>query len=116
VDIADLLLGEGGGGAAGAGIEDGDLPVQLGDEAEGVFLGAAALEDGAPGGEEAELAVAGGLGVGGDDFDAGADQVGPVVDALGIALADDEDEGGKVGQGAVRQPLFPAIGDYDRCL
>ena len=44
-------------------------------------------------------------------FDLRPDQVGPVVDALGVALADHEDDRGEVGQRVVRQPLLPAVVD-----
>ena len=57
--------------------------------------------------QDVPACAAGGLGIGRDHRDAGLDQVGPVADGFGIALADQEDDrAGERGR-IVRQPGLP---------
>ena len=64
-----------------------------------------------PGGEEIPARAAGGFRVGGDDLDAVLDQVAPVVQALGVALAHQEDDGRGVGRVVVGQRAAPVGAD-----
>ena len=110
VDVAQVALGEGHGRAARPGVEHQNIVIERADEVLGVLFAAAALPDGAPGREKTQLAVAGDFRVRRDDADAGLDEIGPIADVLGIALAHDEDDRREVGERAVRQPLFPLLG------
>lgn len=111
LDVALAGEDEGGGGVEGVLAEGLDVAVEFFDEGAGVGLGAAAVNDGAPGGEEAELTVGRNAGVGGDDGNAWADEIGPILDLAGVGFADDEDDGGGVGMGVVGQAGAPAWGD-----
>ena len=92
--VANAALDKGGGRAAGAGIQHLDVGEQLFDEIPGAGLGAARLlERVTPCREVVPAGAAGGLGVGGDDGDAGFDQVVPVMDFFGVALAHQEHDG-----------------------
>jgi len=107
-DVSHAAAHEGVGGAAGAGVEDGDVGVERGNEGAGavgvVVEGAQGV---APGGEIVPAGAAGGLGVGGDDLDVGAREVVPVVNGFGIAGANNEDDGGGVGSGVVGEARLP---------
>ena len=76
----------------------------------GLVLGLALLELGAVGGHDVPLGAAGGERVRLDDLDARLGQVGPAGDALGIALADDEDDD-RLGHEPVVLVLVPVGGD-----
>ena len=110
-DIALATLGEGERRATCAGIEDRDVFVEFGDEGFGLgFVIVILLEGPAPCGEVVPTCAAGGFGVGGDDFDVRLDEVGPIVDVFGIALADEEDDGAGVGGAVGREPGLPIVG------
>src|SRR5438270_614544 len=80
--------------AAGPGVEHRDVAVQAGHEVARLGLVAIGTAQGlAPGGQIAPARAAAGLGVGGDDLDAGLDQVVPVADAARVALAYDKHDG-----------------------
>ena len=114
MDVADPLLREGGGGGTGAGVEDRRAAVEPLHIAPRVVDGAPGGEHRSPGGEEAVLAVAGGLRIGGDDRDVVAIEVLPVGDALGVALADDEHDDRVVGHRLVVEPRLPVGLDEPR--
>ncbi len=111
MDVADAVVGKGGGGIGRARAEHRHVLVELLDVIARLVLRAAAANDRAPCGQQAELAVAGGLRARRDDRDVRTDEIGPVVDVLRVSLADDEDDGRGVGLRVVRQPLCPAVGD-----
>ena len=106
--VAEAALGEGNRRAAGAGVEHGRVPVDRGDEIAGLVLVAVErLEAVSPGGQEIPARAPRSLRVRGDDGDAGPGEIVPVVDPLGVALADQEDDRGRIGRGIVRQALLP---------
>mmetsp|Transcript_38549 Transcript_38549/g.63491 ORF Transcript_38549/g.63491 Transcript_38549/m.63491 type:complete len:347 (-) Transcript_38549:206-1246(-) len=105
--VTDAALREGGGGAAAAAVQHRHVGEDLAHALAGLGLAAAGGDDAAPGRQVAIAAVAGDLGVGDDDLHAGPGQVAPVLDALGVALAHQEDDGGRVGAGVVRQLFLP---------
>jgi|GEM_PF-4554795 len=109
--VAEAALGEGHGRAAGAGVEDGHVLVELPDEGVGLLRVLVLGVGVAPGGEEVPAPASGGLRVRGDDLDVGLGEVVPVLDALRVALADEEHHGRGVGQALVRLPLAPVGGD-----
>ena len=65
----------------------------------------------APGRQIVPAGAAGSLRVRRDHLDARLDQVFPVLDALGIALPHQEDDGRGVGRAVLRQPALPVLGD-----
>ena len=106
--VAHAALHEGVRGTAGAGVEHRHVLEQLGDELLGLgFVAALLLQGIAPGGQVVPARPAGGLGIGRDDRHARLDQVVPVLDPLGVALAHQEDDGRGVGGAVVRQSLLP---------
>ncbi len=75
---------------------------QVGDKGAGLLLIPARLAQGVgPGGKVGVATVSGGLGIGHDHFNAVLEQVGPVVDTLGVALAHDEYRGRGEGCAAI---------------
>ena len=107
-----FALDEGGGGGAAAGVEDRHVVEQLGDEF--LHLGVVAVERflGVGGGRQIGVArIAGGLRVREDHLDVVADEVGPVLDVLGIAGADEEGRQRIEGRGLVGEILLPVVGD-----
>ena len=103
-------VGEGRGGLATAAREGDGVVEQLGQERLGVVLAAAVAGDVGPGREDVPAGRAGRAGVRGDDLDAGLDQVVPGLDALGVALADHEDDD-RGGGDAVGGVVLPVVGD-----
>ena len=78
------------------------MGVEIGDEVLDLGFVAAELAVGpGPGREVVPARAARGLGVRRDDLDAVLDQVAPVIDALGVALADEEDDGRGIGRRVV---------------
>lgn len=111
-DVSEFALDEGVGGAAGAGVEDGDVLIELGDELAGFgLIELVGLQRVAPRSEVVPARAAGSLGVWRDNFNAFADDVRPVLDVFGIALADDEDDGGGVGGRVLGELRAPVGGD-----
>ena len=111
-NVALAALGEGERCAAGAGIKNGDMFIEIGDEGLGFgFVVVVLFEGPAPGGEVVPAGAAGGFGVWGDDLDAGLDEVGPVFDGLGVALADEEDDGAGVGGAVLVEAGLPVFGE-----
>ncbi|MPL67344.1 hypothetical protein SDC9_13035 [bioreactor metagenome] len=102
--IADAALRKGRGRAARAGVEHRDMAEEIADE--GLRVLSVLLGPG-PGGQVVPARPARGLRIGGDDLDAVLHQIAPVVDALRIALAHQEDDGRGIGRGIVRQPPLP---------
>jgi hypothetical protein len=86
------------------------MPIELAHVARGRLVVAASTEYGAPGGEERELAAAGGLRVRRHHGDVGSHEVRPVCDVLRIPAANHEDDGGRIRLRVVREPLGPAVG------
>jgi hypothetical protein len=105
-----MVVDEADGRAARAGVEHRDVLVQLGDVVLGLGLAAVLLLGVGPGGEEVPARAAGGLRVGGDHFHARLDQIVPVLDLLGIALAHQEHDGRGVRRAGLRQALLPVLG------
>src|SRR3546814_5880966 len=60
--------------------------------------------------KEVPARAAAGLRVGGNDLHAGVDEVVPILDVLGIALADEEYNGGCVWRAIVWQAALPLPG------
>ncbi|MFT3784724.1 MAG: hypothetical protein QM770_00975 [Tepidisphaeraceae bacterium] len=82
--------------------------VDAGDELLGLgFVVAVVLERPAPRGQEVPPGAAAGLGVGRHDFNAILHEVAPIPDALGVALADEEDDRAGVRRAVVLEPLLP---------
>ena len=106
--VAQATLHERVRGAARARVEHGDVLEELRDVVARLLLVAAGLLQGpGPAGQVVPARAARGLGVGRDDLDARLDQVAPVLDALGVALAHQEDDGRGVGRAVLRQALLP---------
>mmetsp|Transcript_1013 Transcript_1013/g.2518 ORF Transcript_1013/g.2518 Transcript_1013/m.2518 type:complete len:300 (-) Transcript_1013:577-1476(-) len=105
--VTDAALREGGGGAAAAAVQHRHVGEDLAHALAGLGLAAAGGDDAAPGRQVAIAAVAGDLGVGDDDLHAGPGQVAPVLDALGVALAHQEQHGRRVGRRAIREAAAP---------
>ena len=107
-DVADLTLHESGQRAAGARVEHRHVPVDPADE--GARLGvviAVLLQRIGIGREIVPSRAARGFRVRRDDLDARLYQIVPVLDALRIALADQENDGRGVGRGIVGQARLP---------
>ncbi len=103
--------GEGRGGAAAAAVEHRHVGEQLGRRTRAPARRVPRLlQRVAPGRQVGVAAVAGGLGVRHDHLQAGLDQIVPVLDALGVALAHQEHGGRGVGRGVVREALAPVGG------
>ena len=110
-DIADAALHEGGGGAARAGVEHRDVLVEPRHEILGLAFVVVGLAQGvAPRRQIVPARAAGGFGIGRDDGDSGPHQVVPVLDVLGIAFADQENDGRSVGRAVVREAALPVLG------
>src|SRR5262249_43868609 len=99
------------GGRASTRVEYWHMVIKLGDELLGGVLRAIAQHDAGPGGQKAQLAVARSFGAGRDNFDAFAHQVGPVLDLLGVAAADDEYNRREIRQRTVGQAFRPVALD-----
>src|SRR5579862_3851263 len=111
MDIADIRQGKGAGRGTGAGIEYVHVLVERFHILLRLRFRTAPRNDGAPGGEGAQLAVTGGFRIGGDDLHTGVQQVGPVVNIFRVTLADHEYDGGRVRLGVIGQTVYPAVGD-----
>src|SRR6266516_676084 len=110
-DVADTALDKGGGGAARAGVQHGNILVEPADKSFGLgFIAAGPAPLKSPGGQIIPARAAGGLGIGRDDRDARLDEVVPVPDAFGIALAHQENNGGGVRGAVVGQAFLPVFG------
>jgi hypothetical protein len=110
--VADVALQEDAGGIAPAARQHRHVLVELAHELGGLRVGAALGAHLAPGGQVGHAAVATGLGVDHHHLHAGLDQVVPVLDALGVALAHQEQHGGRGGRGVVREFLAPVLGHH----
>ena len=109
--VAEAALGEGGGRAARTGVEHRHVAEQVAEIGLGLGLVAAILvERPAIGGQIVPARPAGGLGIGRDHRHARLGEVAPVLDALRVALADDEHDGRGVGRAAVGQAALPVLG------
>ncbi len=109
VDVADPLLGEGRRRGARAEVEHRRLLVELRHELERVGLASRRAASPSPRRRGTmSLPLPEVFGFGRDDLDAGLDEVGPVLDALRVALADDEHDRRGVGQRVVRQAAPPS--------
>ena len=86
------------------------MVIEVGDELLRLVLVAAVLtQRPAPGRQIVPARAARGLRVGRDHLDVLFDQIAPVVDALGIALAHQEHDGRGVGRAVVRQTRLPVL-------
>ncbi len=84
------------------------MTIELGDELQRLGIATVGGLGIGPGSKEVPACAAGGLGIGSDDLDVFLHKVVPVLDALGIALAHQEDDGRGIGRAVVRQTLLPA--------
>src|SRR5690606_12302078 len=90
-NVADATLNEGGGRAAGAAVENRNVAVKIGDELADQFFVAAEFPVGpGPGSNEVPARAARSLGVWSDHLDPVLDEIAPVGEVLGIALAHQE--------------------------
>ncbi len=107
-DVADPALREGRRRAAGARVEHRHVPVELAEEIRGRRLAAARLlERPGIGRQVVPARAARGLRVGRDHRDARPREVAPVLDLLGVALADEEHDRRGVRRAVVRQARLP---------
>ena len=113
--VAEPALGEGDGRAPRAGVEHRHVGEQLAEILHRRRVAAMSRRPGI-GRHVVPARAAGGLGIGRDHLHAWPDQVAPVVDVLGIALADQEDDGGRVGRGVLRQAGLPSRRDQPGLL
>ena len=106
--IADSTLGEGRGGAARTRIEYRHVLIDGLDELpRGRLVALGPVELIGPGCEVVPTRAAGGLGVRRHHRDARPGEIGPVLDALGVSLAHDEDDRRCIGRTVVGQALLP---------
>jgi hypothetical protein len=77
----------------------------------GIAVGFAGLGDAVPEGEEDPAGDAGAARVGGDDFDVGAAQIGPLPDLFGVAGTGDDRDGGLGDDRFMREFVFPVVVD-----
>jgi hypothetical protein len=105
--VADAALREGGGRSARAGVQHRHVAVKRADE---VLRVLAVLFGPGPGGQIVPARAAAGLGVGRDHLHPFGHQVAPVLDALGVPLAHQEDDGRGIGRRVVRQFRLPVGG------
>ena len=103
------VVDEGNGRTARAGVQYRHVLEQLFDVFLGLGFAAAGLEAVGPGGEEVPACTAGGFRVGRDHRHVFLDQVAPVLDAFGVALAHQEHDGGGVWGAGVRQAGLPVL-------
>ena len=103
------VVDEGNGRTAGAGVQYRNVFEQLFHIFLGLGFAATGLEAVGPGGEEVPACTAGGFRVRCDDRHVFLDQVAPVLDALGVALAHQEHDGRGVGGAGVRQAGLPVF-------
>lgn len=95
---------------ASAGVEDRHVLEQLFHVVLGLGFAAAGFQAIGPGGKEVPARTAAGFRVGGDHRDVFLDQVAPVLDAFGVALAHQEHDGRGVRGAGVRQAFLPVLG------
>ena len=108
--LADATLREGGCGPAGSCIEHRHILIERANEFLGFGKIAARLARCVgPSRQVVPARATRCLRVGRDDLDAGFHQVRPILDALRVALADDEHDGGCVGGTVVRQFGLPIL-------
>src|SRR5690606_1328018 len=106
--ITHATLNEGGSRSARTGIQHQDVLVQVRDELAGALLGAPLLAQRiSPCGQIVPAGATGGLGIRSNDPYAWLDQIIPVADVLGIALAHQEYDGGGVRRTVLRQTRLP---------
>ena len=109
--VALVALRKRDGRAACAGVQHGHVAIQLGHKVLGLGVPAVFALGKFPCRQVVPARAARGLGVGRDHLHIRAHQVVPVLDALGIALAHHQHDGGGVGRAVVRQALLPILGD-----
>ena len=110
--VTNAALQEGGGGVASALGQHGHVLEQLAHKLGGLCVGAALLLHITPGSQIGITAIATGLGVDHDHLDAGLDEVVPVLDGLGVAVAGEEQHGGRGGGCVVGELLVPVLGHH----
>ncbi|MNS96339.1 hypothetical protein D3C72_1306320 [compost metagenome] len=110
--VAHTAFHEGGGGAACARVQHRYVLEQITDVgARLVFAAAVLFQRVGPRGQVVPARAARGLRVGGDDLHAVLDQVVPVLDAFGVALAHQEHDGRGIGRAVLRQTRLPVLGN-----
>src|SRR5690606_11495185 len=108
--VADLALCEGYRGTTGAGVEYRSALVELADIGLDLVLVALELFIGpGPGREIVPARTARGLRVRGHDLYVALHQIAPVTDALRVTLANEENDGGGVRGGIMRQAAAPVL-------
>ena len=109
--IADISLDEGHRRTPRAGIEHRHVLVEIADEIARLILRAVFLQCVAPRREIVPARAAGGFWIRRDHLDAGLHEVIPSPDALRVALADQEDDRGRIGGCVIGQLLLPVRRD-----
>ena len=109
MDVADLLSRKGDRGRACPGVEHRHVLEQLCDKPLSVGFASAGHQHRSPGSQKAQLAVTPRARIGRDDLHAIADKVWPIVNVLGISLANDKNNRRVVRQRMMWQPLFPVV-------
>ena len=105
--VADAALGEGDERTACAGVQHRHLAVELAHEITCLLLRASLFQGPAPGGQIVPARATGGLGVGRDHRHPRLDQIAPVADGLGVALAYQKHDGAAVGRAVLWQAFLP---------
>ena len=93
------------------GVQHRHVFVEIGHKGSGLGIAAVLAFGELPCGQIIPARTARCFGVGGDDLDVRAHQIIPILDALGVARAHDQHDGGGVGCAVVRQTLLPVFGN-----
>ena len=108
--IADVALGEGGGGGTAAVFIHGHVSQKLAGEIVGAcFIAIIGFERVAVGAEKGIAAVAGGFRVGNHDFQVFFGEICPVAHLLGVAFAHEKHGGAGEGHGVIGQAFGPVL-------
>ena len=108
--IANVALQEDGGGVAPALGQHRHVLEQFAHKLRRLRVGTAGFAHVAPGRQVGHAAIAAGLGVDHNHLDIGFDQIVPVLDAFGVAVAGQKQHGGGGGRGVVREFSGPVLG------
>src|SRR5580700_2091829 len=109
MNVSDFILSEGDRRIPGPGPQDGYILIKTFQIISRLLFGPAAINNRAPSGQQAQLAIAGCLRIRGDHRNARPDQVGPILDSLRVTLAHDEHDHRSEGLRMVWQAVRPAV-------